>query len=259
MKIDNNIVTISPVNMEERKALGIRAGDTVKVWVKIEEKGKTRLQVFEGLVLAVKHGGEAGGTFTVHKVTSGVGVERIFPLYSPTIDKLEIVKRARVRRSKLYLLREKVAREAKRILRRSEQVSVATKGSAELEEERKRAEAEATAKREADEKAAAEAEAAQAVVETPVAPEGATSEADDLTKIEGIGPVIAKVLNDNGIMTFAQLAEAKDEDTQAMIKDVAGNHQAGTWNEQASLARDGKWDELKTLQEKLNRGVEASE
>jgi large subunit ribosomal protein L19 len=86
---------------------------------KIEEKGKTRLQAFEGLVLARKHGTEAGGTFTVRRVASGVGVEKIFPLYSPMIDKIEIVKRSRVRRAKLYYIREKVAREARRLLRRT--------------------------------------------------------------------------------------------------------------------------------------------
>ncbi|MCD5390048.1 MAG: helix-hairpin-helix domain-containing protein [Candidatus Pacebacteria bacterium] len=82
------------------------------------------------------------------------------------------------------------------------------------------------------------------------------TETDDLTKIEGIGPVIAKTLAENGITTFAALADAKDEATQEMIKDVKGNHQAGTWNEQAALARDGKWDELKTLQDALDGGIE---
>ena len=112
-------ITVSPVDMEKRKALDIRAGDTVRVTQKISEKGKFRLQVFEGLVLARKHGKEAGGTFTVRRVTSGVGVEKIFPLYSPMIDKVEIVKRSQVRRAKLYYIREKVAREARRMLRRS--------------------------------------------------------------------------------------------------------------------------------------------
>lgn len=110
-------ITISPVNMAERKKLDIRAGDTVKVWQKIQEKGKTRLQAFEGLVLAVKHGKEAGGTFTVRKVTSGVGVEKIFPIYSPAIDKIDIVKRSKVRRAKLYHIREKAAKEVKRQMR----------------------------------------------------------------------------------------------------------------------------------------------
>ena len=116
-------VTTSPVDMEARKTLDIRPGDTVRVWQKIEEKGKYRLQAFEGLVLARKHGTEAGGTFTVRRVASGVGVEKIFPLYSPMIDKVEIIKRARVRRAKLYYIREKVAREARRMLRRTRLMS----------------------------------------------------------------------------------------------------------------------------------------
>jgi len=105
--------------MEARKTLDLRVGDTVRVHQKIEEKGKTRIQVFEGLVLARKHGTEAGGTFTVRRVASGVGVEKIFPLYSPMIDKVEVVKRSRVRRAKLYYIREKVSREARRQLRRT--------------------------------------------------------------------------------------------------------------------------------------------
>ena len=109
----------SPVDIEERKNLDIRPGDTVRVHQKIEEKGKFRLQAFEGLVLARKHGTEAGGTFTVRRMASGVGVEKIFPLYSPMIDHVEIVKRARVRRAKLYFIRDKVSREARRQLRRS--------------------------------------------------------------------------------------------------------------------------------------------
>lgn len=108
---------ISPVNIDERTSLGIRGGDTVRVWQKIQEKGKTRLQAFEGIVLAVKHGKTAGGTFTVRKVASGVGVEKIFPIYSPMIDKIEITKRARVRRAKLYHIREKAAKEVRRQMR----------------------------------------------------------------------------------------------------------------------------------------------
>jgi large subunit ribosomal protein L19 len=115
-----NKVIISPVDIAARKNLDIRAGDTVRVHQKIEEgKGKFRIQIFEGLVLARKHGKEAGATFTVRRVSSGVGVEKIFPLYTPMIEKVEIVKRARVRRAKLYYIREKVAREARRQLRRT--------------------------------------------------------------------------------------------------------------------------------------------
>jgi large subunit ribosomal protein L19 len=124
-------VNISPVNVEGRKTLGIRPGDTVRVHQKIEEKGKTRLQVFEGIVLARKHGDEPGATFTVRKVTSGVGVEKIFPLYSPLIDKIEIVKRSKVRRAKLYFIREKVAREIKRQMRRMTMVTLGTESEIE--------------------------------------------------------------------------------------------------------------------------------
>jgi large subunit ribosomal protein L19 len=102
---------MSPVNIEARKSLDLRSGDTVRVHQKIEEKGKTRIQVFEGLVLARKHGTEAGATFTVRRSTGGYGVEKIYPLYSPMIDKIEIVKRSKVRRGKLYYIRRKAIKQ----------------------------------------------------------------------------------------------------------------------------------------------------
>lgn len=153
--------TVSPVNTEERKNLGIRAGDTVRVHQKIQEKGKTRIQVFEGLVIARKHGDEAGGTFTVRATLSGVGVEKIFPLYSPLIDKIEIVRRSKVRRAKLYYIREKVAREIRRQLRNMQLMGIATESEREVAEraEKEAQEAEARAKAEAESKAQAEAEA----------------------------------------------------------------------------------------------------
>lgn len=100
--------------MEQRQKLGIRAGDTLRVWQKIKEGDKTRLQGFEGLVLYAKHGNEAGATFTVRKVVDGVGVERTFPLYSPVIDEIEIVRRSKVRRAKLYFIREKATKEIRK-------------------------------------------------------------------------------------------------------------------------------------------------
>lgn len=105
------LMKISPVNMEDRKAQDIRPGDTVKVHQKIQEKGKTRIQIFEGVVLARKHGTEAGATITVRRVANGYGVEKIYPLYSPLIDKIEVVRRAKVRRAKLYYVREKAQKE----------------------------------------------------------------------------------------------------------------------------------------------------
>ena len=110
---------ITPVNTEARTKLDIRTGDQVRVWVKIEESaGKFRLQAFEGIVLAHKHGNESGATFTVRKVVDGVGVERIFPLFSPMIDSIEIVRRSKVRRAKLYFVRRKAAKEIRNKLRR---------------------------------------------------------------------------------------------------------------------------------------------
>lgn len=118
-------IVISSANAEERKNLDLRAGDTVRVAQRITErvkekdkiKEKSRLQSFEGLVLARKHGAEPGGTFTVRRVVDGVGVERIFPLYAPTIEKIEILKRAKVRRAKLYHIRRKAAKEIRRAMR----------------------------------------------------------------------------------------------------------------------------------------------
>lgn len=107
----------SPVKIADRESFDIRSGDNVRVWQKISEKGKTRLQAFEGLVIAVKHGREAGATFTVRRVASGVGVEKIFPLYSPMIDSIETLKRSKVRRAKLYHVRDKAAKEIRRQMR----------------------------------------------------------------------------------------------------------------------------------------------
>ena len=112
-----NFTQFIPRDVSNRKDLDIRTGDTVKVSLKIEEKGKVRIQAFEGLVIARKHGTEAGGTFTVRKISHGVGVERIFPLYSPSIDKIEVLRRTSVRRSKLYFIREKVTRDIRRKMR----------------------------------------------------------------------------------------------------------------------------------------------
>ena len=105
---------ISSVNIEERKKLGLKPGDTVRVHQKIVEGDKSRIQIFEGMIIARKHGNEAGGTLTVRKVIDGVGVERIFPIYSPNIDKIEPVRKSKTRRSKLYNIRDKAAKEIRR-------------------------------------------------------------------------------------------------------------------------------------------------
>ena len=104
----------------------VKPGDTVKVYQIIkevkkpgkkakEESKKEKIQVFEGLVLARKHGKEPGATITVRKVIDGIGVEKIFPLHSPMIKNIEIIKRSKVRRAKLYYLRGRVGKKATRV------------------------------------------------------------------------------------------------------------------------------------------------
>ncbi len=98
----------------------IQPGDTVKVYQKIKEQNKKskqkkqeRIQVFEGVILAVKHGQGISGTITVRKMVGDVGVERIFPIHSPNIEKIEIVQRGKRRKAKLYYLRDRVGKRAK--------------------------------------------------------------------------------------------------------------------------------------------------
>lgn len=89
-----------------------RAGDTVKVHVKVTEGNRSRVQVFQGVVIAIKGGG-LQETFTVRKISFGVGVERTFPMHSPTIDQIEVAQRGDVRRAKLYYLRDRQGKAAK--------------------------------------------------------------------------------------------------------------------------------------------------
>ena len=146
-------VLISPVDMQKRADLGLKSGDVVRVWQNIVElktakqankkevtTKNVRKQAFEGTILAVKHGTEAGAMFTVRKVSSGVGVEKIFPLYSPMIDEIEVLRRTRTRRAKLYFIRRKAAHDVKRAMRRSIAVdqrgaNTDTKASAPVAEE----------------------------------------------------------------------------------------------------------------------------
>ena len=100
---------MSAIEMVEKGQLterpAMKSGDTVKVHVKVREGDKERIQVFEGLIIG-QHRGAARATFTVRKVSFGQGVERVFPLHSPIIDRIEVVRSARVRRAKLYYLRK---------------------------------------------------------------------------------------------------------------------------------------------------------
>ena len=95
----------------------VRVGDTVRVFQKIKDGAKFRTQAFEGIIIAGKHGSQAGATITVRKTNGEYGVERIFPLYLPTIEKIEVVKSSKVRRAKLYYLRGKTSKETRRKLK----------------------------------------------------------------------------------------------------------------------------------------------
>lgn len=95
----------------------LRPGNLVRVYQKIKEGDKERISVFEGLVIASKHGGGISATITVRKVVDGIGVERVFPVHSPRIDKIETVRRSKVGRAKLYYIRDKAAREVRRKMR----------------------------------------------------------------------------------------------------------------------------------------------
>jgi large subunit ribosomal protein L19 len=119
---------ISPVDVEKRQDIDVQTGDTVRVVEKVDDGGGDyRLESFEGIVLGRKHGDEPGGTFTVRSEVEGVGVEKIFPLYSPRIDEINIVRRAQMRRSKLYHIRDKAARQIRRQMRRMVNVDISTK------------------------------------------------------------------------------------------------------------------------------------
>ena len=90
-----------------------KTGDTVSIGVKVIEGEKSRIQIFKGLVIAISAGSGMGKTFTVRKVSNGVGVERIFPLHSPNLDSIDVVKKGKVRRAKLYYLRSRKGKAAK--------------------------------------------------------------------------------------------------------------------------------------------------
>lgn len=105
------------------KFQNIQPGWTIRISQRIKEGEKTRVQAFEGTVIARKHGNEAGGTITVRKVTDGIGVEKVFPIYLPSIEKVQVVRKTNVRRAKLYYLRDKTAKEIRRKVKTDRAVS----------------------------------------------------------------------------------------------------------------------------------------
>ncbi len=117
----NLILQLNPV--PESKLKDLRPGWTVKIYQKIKEGDKTRTQAFEGTVIANKHGNEPGGTITVRKVSGGIGVEKIFPIYLPSIEKVTVIKKTTGNRAKLYYLRDKSAKEIRRKMSQETQLT----------------------------------------------------------------------------------------------------------------------------------------
>lgn len=162
---------IEQINAEQVAALTAKRelpdfthGDTVKVWVKIREGEKERLQAYEGVVIAL-NGGGITASFTVRKISYGEGVERVFPLYSPNVASVEVVKRGKVRRAKLYYLRDRRGKSA-RIFEstnsRTKKIEAGERTAAQAAKEAREAEKVAAAEAFAAEQAAKDAEAAAA-------------------------------------------------------------------------------------------------
>ena len=176
-----------------------RPGDTVKVHVRVVEAGRERIQVFQGVVIR-RQGGGLQETFTVRKISFGVGVERTFPLHSPSIGKLEVVSRGHVRRAKLYYLRERRGKKARIRERRLGEDELAAIAAAEAE---RAAAGSAGADDTTDDEGAAEttdgegaaetsetpdAETPEASVEAPASGDGAPEPASDAAEVDAVQP-----------------------------------------------------------------------
>lgn len=121
-------------SLQKENLPDVRPGDFIKVHQKVKEGDKDRIQIFEGQVLARKHGKGAGATITVRKVIGGIGVEKILPVHLPAIEKIEIVRQSKARRAKLYYLREAKGRKSRLKIKKSstsEKTPIAEKKSAE--------------------------------------------------------------------------------------------------------------------------------
>jgi large subunit ribosomal protein L19 len=123
-----NVIQAIETEQMKDNAVNFHIGDTVKVFFKIIEGQTERIQVFEGLVIAMKDGG-IRKTVTIRKISYGVGVERVFPVHSPRIDHIEVVRRGRVRRAKLYYIRDRVGKSAKvrELIRKKDSAAAAPK------------------------------------------------------------------------------------------------------------------------------------
>ncbi len=194
-----------------------RPGDTLRVAVRIIEGQRTRVQNYEGVCIA-RNGGGLNESFTVRKISYGEGVERVFPVYGPTIESIDVVRRGKVRRAKLYYLRERRGKSA-RIPERQDH----------------------RAKGKAGKGAASEKKPGGPLF---TAPKGA---GDDLKRISGVGEVLEGKLNALGITTFEQIANFSDDDIARVddALDFKGRIEREDWLSQArSLIAEATQDEV---------------
>ena len=204
----------------------IKTGMEVEIYQKIKEGTKERIQRFKGLVIKTAGKSDLEKTITVRRKVGAFGVERVFAVHSPTIEKIEILRQFKVRRKSIKFIRDLTGKAARLKEVPMKEVTYSKKYVAPIVTEEVKEESKTAA--------------------------AATK--DDLTKIEGIGPKIAETLTAAGIATFADLSTQKAEKISEIITDVRGNHTPDTWPEQAKMAAEGKWDELKKWQDEMDGG-----
>lgn len=231
-------------------------GDTVRVLVRVTEGQRTRVQAYEGVCIA-RSGGGLNENFTVRKISYGEGVERVFPIYSPLVEGVEVVRRGKVRRAKLYYLRDRRGKSARIV----ENTSVRAKKLNDVErqalaDEKARIEAEKIASAEAlaAEKAAEDAAAAEAkAAEAPT--EAAGDEAhpfvDAIILLDGVGDKTTEALEAEGVTKLSQILDMSDEDLAALSEKVGAGDQWQTkeWKAQAQEMKDGKGPRAKVDQD----------
>ena len=244
----------------------IKTGMEIEVYQKIKEGNKERIQRYKGIVIKVAGKSELEKTITVRRKVGAFGVEKIFAVHSSTIEKIEILRQFKVRRKSIKFIRDLTGKAARlkevksdiAELNQEKALPVIDLPVEELQAEAPKAE-ETVSENTQDqaESSNEEVKAEETPVEKKEEAPTETVEKDDLTKIEGIGPKIAETLIAGWVATYADLATKAPADIDEMIKDVAGSHVSDTWPEQAKMAADGKWDELKKWQDELDGGKPA--
>ena len=206
------------ITTAKRQIPDFAPGDTVIVSVKVVEGERSRLQAYEGLVIA-RAGGSINENFTVRKMSYGEGVERVFPLYSPMIDSIKVIRRGKVRRAKLYYLKGLTGKRA----RITEKLTYNTKAKA-------------------------------AVVAAPVEHKASAAFVDDVSIIGGVGPKIKEQLAAEGVTMLSQIAAMSDEQIFNLDEKLGlkGRTKREEWVEQAKELLAGKAPRAKIDQDKAN-------